>query len=103
MLEFLLFLLVGWPAVITSVVLAIVGLVKGKYRFLVAAAIVAVPFSWAWSGFPLIRSPIFLTPLFVFGSAWAMQRGREMLAWILGIIFFLVIILFLFALFSGGS
>lgn len=103
MIDFLLFILVGWPAVIASVVLAILGLVKSNYRFLVAAAIVAVPFSWAWSGFPLIRSPLFLTPLFVFGSAWAMQRGREMMAWVLGITFFLVIILFLFALFAGGS
>ncbi|HEX5838764.1 MAG TPA: hypothetical protein VFY26_13105 [Anaerolineales bacterium] len=103
MLEFLLSLLVGWPAIITSVALAIMGLVRNNYRFLVAAAIIAVPFSWYMSGFPLVRSPVFLTPVLVFGSAWAMQRGREMMAWILGITFFLVIILFLFALFAGGS
>ncbi|HEX2991390.1 MAG TPA: hypothetical protein VHO49_11985 [Anaerolineales bacterium] len=103
MLEFLLSLLVGWPAIITSVALAIMGLVRNNYRFLVAAAIIAVPFSWYLSGFPLVRSPVFLTPVLVFGSAWAMQRGREMMAWILGITFFMVIILFLFALFAGGS
>lgn len=103
MLEFLLSLLVGWPAIITSVALAIMGLVRNNYRFLVAAAIIAVPLSWYLSGFPLVRSPVFLTPVLVFGSAWAMQRGREMMAWILGITFFMVIILFLFALFAGGS
>ncbi len=103
MLEFLLSLLVGWPAIITSVALAIMGLVRNNYRLLVAAAIIAVPFSWYLSGFPLVRSPVFLTPVLVFGSAWAMQRGREMMAWILGITFFMVIILFLFALFAGGS
>ena len=103
MVDFLLLFVAGWPAILISVVLAILGLLRSNYRFLVTAAVVAVPFSWAWAGFPLVRSPVFLTPLLVFGAAWALQRGREMLAWILGITFFLVIILFLFALFAGGS
>lgn len=103
MLDFFLFLFAGWPAVIVSAVLTVLGLVRSKYQLLVAAAIVAVPFSWVWAGFPLVRSPVFLTPVLVFGAAWAVHRGREMLAWILGITFFLVIVLFLFALFAGGS
>ena len=103
MVDFLLFLFAGWPAILVSVVLALLGLIRSQYRLLVAAAIVAVPFSWAWAGFPLVRSPLFLTPVLVFGAAWAIQRGRDMLAWILGITFFLVIILFLFAVFAGGA
>lgn len=102
-MDVLLFLFAGWPAIIASVVLAILGLVRSNYRLLVAAAIVAVPFSWVWAGFPLVRSPVFLTPVLVFAAAWAIQRGREMMAWVLGITFILVIILFLFALFAGGS
>ena len=102
-MDVLLFLFAGWPAIIASVVLAVLGLVRSNYRLLVAAAIVAVPFSWVWAGFPLVRSPVFLTPVLVFGAAWAIQRGREMMAWVLGITFILVIILFLFALFAGGS
>lgn len=102
-MDVLLFLFAGWPAIIASVVLAVLGLVRSNYRLLVAAAIVAVPFSWVWAGFPLVRSPVFLTPVLVFAAAWAIQRGREMMAWVLGITFILVIILFLFALFAGGS
>jgi hypothetical protein len=102
-MDVLLFLFAGWPALLVSVVLTVLGLVRSNYRLLVAAAIVAVPFSWVWAGFPLVRSPVFLTPVLVFGAAWAIQRGREMMAWVLGITFFLVIILFLFALFAGGS
>ena len=102
-MDLLLFLFAGWPAILVSVVLAVLGLVRSNYRLLVAAAIVAVPFSWVWAGFPLVRSPVFLTPVLVFGAAWALQRGREMMAWIMGITFFMVIILFLFALFAGGS
>lgn len=102
-MDVLLFLFAGWPAILVSVVLAVLGLFRSNYRLLVAAAIVAVPFSWVWAGFPLVRSPVFLTPVLVFGAAWAIQRGREMMAWVLGITFILVIILFLFALFAGGS
>jgi hypothetical protein len=103
MLDFLLSLLAGWPAILTSVILAGYGLVRNHYRFLLGAAILAVPFSWFLSGFPFIRSPIFLTPALLFGAAWAMRYGREMLAWILAIPFFLVIILLLFALAAGAS
>ena len=98
MLDFLLILLVGWPAILITVVLAGLGLFRRNYRFLVWAAILAVPYSWYLSGFPLIRSPIFLTPVLVLGAAWAMRRDREMMAWILGISFFLVILLLLFAI-----
>lgn len=103
MLDFLLSLFVGWPAIVTTVVLAIYGLIRNNYRYLLGAAILAVPFSWFLSDFPVVRSPVFLTPVLIFGAAWAMRYGREMLAWILGIIFFLVIILLLFALVSGAS
>lgn len=103
MLDFLLALLAGWPAIIVTVILAVYGLLRSNYRFLLAAAILAVPFSWYLSGFPIVRSPIFLTPVLLFGAAWAMRYGREMLAWILAIPFFLVVILLLFALGAGAS
>ena len=103
MLDFLLSLLAGWPAILTVVILAIYGLVRNNYRFLLGAAILAVPFSWLLSGFPLVRSPIFLTPVLIFGSAWAMRYGREMLAWLLAIPFFLIVLLLLFALGFGAS
>lgn len=103
MLDFLLSLLAGWPAIVISVILTVMGLTRNNYRFLVAAAIIAFPFSWYLSGFPLVRSPVFLAPVLIFGAAWAMRYGQEMLAWILGIIFFLVIILLLFALAAGAS
>lgn len=96
MLSFLLSLLAGWPAILTTVILAIYSLVKNNYRYLLGAAILAVPFSWFLSGFPVVRSPIF-------GAAWAMRDGREMLAWLLAIPFFLVIILLLFALAAEAS
>jgi len=103
MLNFLLVILVGWPAILCSVLFAGIGLFKSNYRFLVWAAIIAFPFSWYLSGFPLIRSPLFLLPSLIFGSAWAMRYGREMIAWLLGIPFFLVIILLLMSIAYGAG
>src|SRR5262245_60494784 len=102
MLDFLLIFLVGWPGIIATVILAIIGLLKRDYRFLVGAAVLAFPFSWYLSGFPVIQSPAFLLPLLLFFSGFAMNRGREMIAWLLAIPFFLSIILLLFAVLAGN-
>ena len=103
MLDFLLIILVGWPTIIATVLLAIIGLVKSDYRFLVGAAILAFPFSWYLSGFPLIRSFTFLLPLLPFGAGYAMRRNQEMVAWVLAIIYFMTILLLLFAVAAGNS
>jgi len=102
MLNFILSLVVGWPAVLATVILAIIGLLKRDYRFLVGAAILAFPFSWYISGFPFIRSLAFLWPLLPFGSAYALRRDQEMIAWVLSIIYFLSVLLFLFAVLAGN-
>ena len=102
MLEFILIFLVGWPGIIATAILAIIGLLKRDYRFLVGAAVLSFPFSWYLSGFPDIRSPAFLLPLLLFFSGFAMNRGREMIAWLLAIPFFLSIILLLFAVLAGN-
>jgi len=102
MLDFFLIILVGWPAIVTTVILAVIGLAKSDYRFLVGAAILAFPFSWYLSGFPLIRSFTFLLPLLPFGAGYALRRDHEMTAWILAIIYFLSILLLLFAVVAGN-
>jgi hypothetical protein len=103
MLNLLLLLLVGWPMIIITMVLVGIGLYKSDYRFLLWGAILSVPFSWYLAGFPVMRSPVFLTPVLVFCSAWAMRYDRQMIAWVLAILFFLVILLLLFVLMAGGA
>ena len=102
MLDLLLIILDGWPAIFATVILAIIGLVKSDYRFLVGAAILAFPFSWYLSGIPLIRSFTFLLPLLPFSAGFAMRRNQEMVAWVLAIIYFLIIVLLLFAVIAGN-
>jgi hypothetical protein len=93
MMDFLAVVIFGWPAILTTAVLALIGLLRNNYRLLVAAAVLALPFSWFLSGFPVIQSWVFLLPLLPFGSGFLMYRGREMLAWLLAVPFFLVILL----------
>jgi hypothetical protein len=96
-LNILLVIFFGWPAIIVAAVLAAIGLYKTRYRLLIVAAIVAFAPFWFLSGFPMVGSPIFLTPLLLFSAAFAMYRRHEMIAWLLGIPFYLVVILLLFA------
>ena len=91
MIDFLVASFFGWPAILVTIILALVGLIRSNHRFLVAAAVLALPFSWFLSGFPLIRSPAFLLPLLLFGSGYFMFREREMLAWLLAVPYFLSI------------
>jgi hypothetical protein len=98
----LLSLAVGWPAILITCGLALYGLLKSDHRFLVAAAVLALPFSWFLSGFPIIQSPIFLIPVLLFASGYAMHRDREMLAWFLAILFFLAVILLFMVILSGA-
>jgi hypothetical protein len=103
MLGFFVSLFLGWPAILVTVVLAVIGLLRSDHRFLVVSAIMAVPFSWYLSGFPIVRSPIFLLPLLLFSSGYLMYRGREMLAWLVAIPFFLGVILLWLALLAGAA
>ena len=98
MLNFLLNLLVGWPAIVVTLILAVIGLLRNNYRFLLGAAILAFPFSWFLSGFPFIRSLWFLLPVFLFGSSYLMFRGREMLAWLIAVPYFLSILLLFYVI-----
>jgi hypothetical protein len=91
MISFIVALFLGWPAILVTLVLSVIGLLRGNPRFLVAAAIIAVPFSWALSGFPLVKTPVFLLPLLLFGAGYCLYRGSEMLAWLLVIPYFMTI------------
>jgi hypothetical protein len=105
MINFVLWLFLGWPAILMTFGLATVGLLRRDFRFLVAGAILSFPFSLALSGFPSVAFPAFCNsflPLLLFGSGFFMSRGREMLAWIIAIPFFLAILLVWFAAQAGA-
>jgi hypothetical protein len=71
----------GWPAIIASILLSIAGVWLKKPALLVAGGIVCIPFTYyISSGF---RLPTLVLPLFQFGSAYAIQRQKYLLAGLL--------------------
>ena len=102
MMSILVTLFFGWPAVLASVIVSGIGLFKNKYILVVLGAILAFPFSWFVSGFPIVHSPVFLAPLLLFSAAFALSRRHEMIAWVLGILFYLFVFLLYFAALSQG-
>jgi hypothetical protein len=83
MSDILVQIIFGWPAIITSLLLSVSGLALRKPWLLVIAGVLAIPFAWYLSGYPAIRTPAALLPLFQFGAAWALQREKKVLAWVL--------------------
>ena len=70
----------GWPAIITSILLSIAGVWLKKPALLVTAGIVCIPFTYYLSGY---RTPAVVLPLFQFGSAYAITRQKNLIAWLL--------------------
>ena len=70
----------GWPAIITSILLSIAGVWLKRPTLLVIAGIVCIPFSYYLSGY---GTPAAVLPFFQFGSAYALQRQKNLLAWLL--------------------
>jgi hypothetical protein len=68
----------GWPAIITSILLSIAGVWLKRPVLLVGAGIVCIPFTYYLSGF---RTPAVILPLFQFGSAYAVARQKDLIAW----------------------
>jgi hypothetical protein len=80
MTEILVQTIFGWPAIITSILLSIAGVLLKKPAPLVAAGIVCIPFTYYISnGF---RTPTLLLPLFQLASAYAITRQKDLLAWL---------------------
>ena len=92
-MEILVGLLLGWPAILACVVIAITGLFRKDPRYLQVSGVIAIPFTWFLSGFPQMQSIVFLSPLLLFISAWAMSHKWDWVAWLFAVPFFLLILL----------
>jgi hypothetical protein len=73
-------ILFGWPAIILSILLSLAGVWMKKPALLVAAGIVCIPFTYYLSGYQV---PAVILPFFQFGSAYAITRQKNLLAWLL--------------------
>ena len=75
-------LVFGWPAVIATFALCVAGIVRKRSGFLLAAAIIVLPFSAYLAATPRFRWIGLLIPLSIAIAALAIKRDRVVIAWI---------------------
>ena len=79
--EVLIQIVFGWPFVILTILLSIMGLVLKKPVLLVVAGFICIPFTYyASNGF---SNPFIVLPLLEFASAYAIAHQKKVIAWVL--------------------
>ena len=73
----------GWPAILLSIALSAVGIVRKRPKWLVVAAIVALPFSLYLVGSPAFRWFGLAVPFLLVGAGIASYYGKTRVAWTL--------------------
>src|SRR5262245_17827809 len=71
----------GWPAIVVTILLALVGLVMKKARPVAIAGVIFLPFTYFLSNG--LRNSLVLTPFLLFAAAFAIHRGKSGVAWLL--------------------
>jgi hypothetical protein len=83
MKDVLVVLLFGFPAALVSLLISVIGVRKEKYWLVILGAVLFIPFSYYLSGAPGVYRLPLLLPLFIAGSAAAVQEKNSLWAWIL--------------------
>ncbi len=73
----------GWPAILLSIALSAVGIVRKRPKWLVVAAIVALPFSLYMAGSPAFRWFGLAVPFLLVGAGIASYYDKTRVAWAL--------------------
>lgn len=73
----------GFPAVILSLLVSVIGVLVQKYRLVIVGAILFAPFSYYLSGSPGLAGLPILLPAFQVGSAVAVRESNRLWAWLL--------------------
>lgn len=81
----------GWPAILTSVVLALVGLVRKRAWLVALAALPAAPLGWYLGNTERFRYYGFILPLWHITSALMLRSGFVPAAWVLMFPFFAMV------------
>ncbi len=76
-------MLIGWPGIITAIVLVCIGIITKKSWLIILGAIFSVPISWYLGSTPKFRYIMYALPLFFIGAALAIKFGKIILAWVL--------------------
>jgi len=73
----------GWPAILLSIALSAIGIVRKRPKWLVVAAILALPFSIYLVGSPAFRWFGLAIPLLLAGAGYSIFKNHSGVAWFL--------------------
>jgi hypothetical protein len=83
MQETLIQIIFGWPFIIVSLLLAVIGMLTKRPGLLVAGAVFFIPPAWSLRGFPILRWAVILLPALIVSAALYVKKGKLTFAWIL--------------------
>jgi hypothetical protein len=85
MLPMLAQIFMGWPAILGSLGLSLIGVARKSPPWLLGGALLSVGFAWYLTGWLnlLISSLGYALPFLHIGGALAVQRRKQWLAWVL--------------------
>jgi hypothetical protein len=70
-------IILGWPAVISSIILVLAGIVRGRSRIALVGVFLGCPFLLYLSGSPRLGWLALIVGVFYFGSWWAVNQSRR--------------------------
>ncbi len=74
-------ILLGWPAILVSITLSVMAIVRNRPAWLVVAAIIVVPFCLYFFGAPRFRWIPLVLPVLLFRASIVIPRSWPWLAW----------------------
>ena len=90
MIEILVRIFFGWPAIIATLLVSAAGILWKRYWLLFIGALLFFPVSLYLSGYPAIRWLGLALPFFLAGSGFAVRARKTWLAWLLASPVFIV-------------
>jgi hypothetical protein len=83
MIDLLVVMVFGLPAVLLSLVLSAIGVWRDKFWLVILGAVLIIPFAYYLNGSPGLRGFAILLPLFQMVSGAAVREKSKVWAWIL--------------------
>ena len=81
--DILVMMIFGFPAVILSLLVSVIGVLTQRYWLVIIGAILFAPFSYYLSGSPGLAGLPILLPGFQVGSAVAVREKNKLWSWLL--------------------
>ena len=83
MIENWITIIIGWPAIVLAVVLAMFAIAKNKPLLLIITALLLAPITIYLAGSPRFNWMAAAIPLFLLATGFAVRRRRSIMAWCL--------------------